>query len=137
MSDESAATVRWSYWAIASAGLVFNFLGCINFASQMNPEAVAAMPDAYRMIVESRPAWATGAFAIAVFGGLLGCVLLLFRKPAALYVFVVSLVAAVLAQLPSIGAADLPDAAWIGWASQLAVTMFLIWFSRRARAAES
>ena len=39
----------------------------------------------------SRPAWATGAFGIAVFGGVLGCLLLLLRKSVAFYVFVASL----------------------------------------------
>ena len=46
----------------------------------MNPNIVDAMPEAYRAIVENRPAWATAAFAIAVFGGAFGCLLLLLRK---------------------------------------------------------
>ena len=49
------------------------------------------MPDAQRAMVEGRPAWATGAFATAVFGGALGAFLLLLRKSAAYYVFLASL----------------------------------------------
>jgi hypothetical protein len=47
---------------------------------QMNAEAIAAMPETHRAIIEGRPAWATGGFAIAVFGGAIGCLLLLFRN---------------------------------------------------------
>ncbi len=104
----------------------------MNYVSQMNAENVAAMPDVYRAIVESRPAWGTGAFAIAVFGGLLGCLLLLLRKSVAVYVFIVSLVGAVVAQVPFLEMADFPTAAWVGWLSQLVVGAFLIWYSKHA-----
>jgi hypothetical protein len=88
MNDKTVGGVHWSFWAIGAAALIWNVLGCMNFFSQMNAEAVAGMPESYRAIVESRPAWATGAFAIAVFGGALGGLLLLLRKSAAYHVFV-------------------------------------------------
>jgi uncharacterized membrane protein len=132
MNDKALVSVHWSFWVIGVVGLVFNLMGCINYVSQMNAENVAAMPDVYRAIVETRPAWGTGAFAIAVFGGLLGCLLLLLRKSVATYLFVVALVAAVLAQIPFLGMADFPVEAWIGWASQLGVGAFLVWYSRQA-----
>jgi hypothetical protein len=103
----------------------------MNYVSQMNAENVASMPDVYRAIVESRPAWGTGAFAIAVFGGSLGCLLLLLRKSIAVYVFIVALVAAVIAQVPFLGMAEFPIAAWVGWSSQLVIGAFLIWYSKQ------
>ncbi|MDH3373716.1 MAG: hypothetical protein OER22_11710 [Gammaproteobacteria bacterium] len=129
MSEKSAISVHWSFWIIGAVGLIFNFFGCMNYISQMNAEMVASMPDEYRAIVESRPAWGTAAFAIAVFGGALGCLLLLLRKSVAVYVFIAALVGAVMAQIPFLGMADLPVAAWIGWLSQLGVGAFLIWYS--------
>lgn len=42
--------------------------------------------------VTSVPVWATAAFAFAVWGGLLGCILLLLRKKIANPVFIVSFV---------------------------------------------
>jgi len=104
-------------------------MGCMNYVSQMDAESVASMPEVYRAIIENRPAWGTGAFAIAVFGGALGCLLLLVRKSAAVYVFIVALVGAVSAQIPFLSMADFPTAAWIGWLSQVAVGAFLIWYS--------
>ena len=131
MNEKTAVDVHWSFWVISVVGLIFNLMGCMNYVSQMNAENVASMPDVYRAIVESRPAWGTGAFAVAVFGGALGCVLLLLRKSAAVYVFIVALVGAVAAQIPFLGMADFPTAAWIGWLSQLVVGAFLIWHSKQ------
>ncbi len=121
MNEKRVVVIHWSFWVIGAVGLIFNLMGCMNYISQMNAENVASMPDLYRAIVENRPAWGTGAFAIAVFGGALGCLLLLLRKSVAIYVFVVALVGTVVAQLPFLGMADFPAAAWIGWLSQLRV----------------
>ena len=130
MNDRVARPVHWSFWVIGAAGLVFNLLGCMNYISQMNSELVASMPDVYRAIVERRPAWGTGAFAIAVFGGALGCLLLLLRKSIAAYMFIASLVGAAIAQLPFVGMVDFPVGAWIGSLSQLVVGGFYIWYSK-------
>lgn len=133
MSDKTVVSIHWSFWVVGALGLIFSLLGCVNFVSQMNAGAVASMPDAYRAIVENRPAWGTAAFALAVFGGLSGCLLLLLRKSAAFYVLVISVVGAVAAQIPFIGMADFPSEAWIGWLSQVAVGVFLVWYSTFAR----
>lgn len=133
MSDKTDVSIHWNFWVIGAVGLIFNLLGCINFFSQMNADAVASMPEIYRAIAESRPAWGTAAFALAVFGGFLGCVLLLLRKSVALYVFIASVVGAIAAQIPFLGMADFPVEAWIGWLSQVAVGVFLAWYSRLAK----
>ena len=132
MNEKTVVGVHWSFWVIGAVGLIFNLLGCINFISQMNAENVASLPDVYRALVESRPAWGTVAFAVAVFGGSLACILLLLRKSVAFYVFVLALVGAVVAQLPFLGMADFPSEAWVGWLSQLVVVVFLIGYSKRA-----
>jgi hypothetical protein len=132
MNDGVGRDVHWSFWAIVVAGLVFNLMGCANLLSQMNADRVASMPEAYRAMVESRPAWATGAFAVAVFGGALGGVLLLLRKPAAFHAFIASLVGAVAAQIPFFGMAGFPTEAMVGWVSQLIVGAFLVWYAKWA-----
>ena len=132
MNNENVDGVHWRFWAIGAVALIFNGLGCMNFLSQMNAETVAAMPESYRVIVEARPAWATGAFAIAVFGGALGGLLLLVRRSGAYYVFIASLLGAVGAQIPVLGMADFPFEAMIGGLMQLVVGSCLIWYSKRA-----
>lgn len=132
MTSTEAGTVHWSFWAIVVVGLLFNLMGCANFLSQMSVDRVASMPEAYRAIVESRPAWATGAFAIAVFGGVLGGILLLLRKSSAYYALVASLVGAVGAQIPFLGMAGLPVEAVAGGMMQLIVGAFLVWYAKWA-----
>jgi len=133
MNDETAGGVHWSFWAIGAVALIWNVMGGINFVSQMDAESVAAMPESYRTIIESRPAWATGAFAIAVFGGALGCLLLLLRKSAAYYLFIASLLGAIVATAQFHGGPESgPLGALIGGLMQLVVGVFLIWYSKRA-----
>jgi len=47
-------------------------------------------------------------------------------------VFVLALVAAVVAQVPFLGMAGFPIGAWIGWLSQVVVIGFFIWYSKQA-----
>lgn len=130
MKERATSTVHWSFWMVGTVGLIFNLGGCMNYLMQMNAEMVAAMPDVYRAMVEIRPAWGTAAFAIAVFGGALGCVLLLLRKSISIYAFIASLLATVVAQIPFVGTVDLPIEAWFGWFSQFVVGAFLIGYSK-------
>src|SRR5882762_11854696 len=105
MSDETVGGVHWSFWAIGAVTLIWNVMGVINFFAQMNAHALASFPESHRAIVEGRPTWATGAFAIAVFGGALGCLLLLLRKSAAYYLFVASLLGVLVQAIPYLGIA--------------------------------
>src|SRR5437660_11260791 len=103
MNDETVGGVHWSFWAIGAVALIWNVMGVINFFWQMNADALAAMPESHRAIVEGRPAWATGGFAIAVFGGALGCLLLLLRKSAAYYLFIAWLLGVILVLIHILG----------------------------------
>ena len=71
-------------WFIVVAVLLlgWNLMGVIAYIMQvtMSPDAVAALPHAQRQLLESTPDWATAAFAIAVNGGVLGCLLLLLKR---------------------------------------------------------
>lgn len=82
--------LHFSYWVIAGAGLVWNLMGCLNYIAQTDAATVAQMPELYQLIIAGRPVWATAGFAIGVFGGAVGCILLLLRKAVALPVLVLS-----------------------------------------------
>lgn len=105
MNDQSVSRVHWSFWIIGAVALIWNVMGVLNFFVQMNADAVAAMPETHRAIIESRPAWATGGFAVAVFGGALGALLLLLRKSAALYLFIGSLFGVIVTMIHTLDAA--------------------------------
>jgi hypothetical protein len=130
MNDNNAGGIHWSFWVIGVVTLIWNVMGVINFFMQMNPDALADYPEAARSLVEGRPAWATGAFAIAVFCGALGCLLLLLRKSAAYYVFIASLLGVIVTNIHTlyiVGSTEL----WVGSLMSLAVAAFLIWYSKQ------
>ena len=108
-------------------------MGVINYFVRMNVDSLASFPESYRPIIEGRPAWATAAFAIAVFGGSLGCLLLLLRKSAAFYVLIASLLGVIVSMMHIFGVAGFSSfEIWIGVLMQLMVTVFLIWYSKLA-----
>jgi len=137
MNDENVGGVHWSFWAIGAVALIWNVMGVANFFVQMNADALAAMPESHRAIVEGRPAWATGGFAIAVFGGALGCLLLLLRKSAAYYLFIGSLLGVIVQLIHTLGIASStidfsPFDILMIIMMPLVVAAFLIWYSKQA-----
>ena len=83
-----------SFWVISVIALLWNAMGVKAYLDQAYvTDSFKAMynEEQLKMIAEA-PAWATGAFAIAVFGGFLGCVLLLMRKKIAKTIFMFSLI---------------------------------------------
>ena len=70
MNTSSGGKVHWSFWLIGVVALVWHVMGGINFFMQMNADMVASFPQTHRAIIEGRPVWATGGFAVAVFGGM-------------------------------------------------------------------
>jgi len=137
MNDETVGGVHWSFWAIGAVTLIWNVMGVINFLVQANADALASFPESHRAIVEGRPAWATGAFAIAVFGGALGCLLLLLRKSAAYYLFIASLLGVIVQLIHTLGIARStinfsPLDILMIILMPLVVAAFLTWYSKWA-----
>ena len=137
MNDKTVSCVHWSFWVIGAVALIWNVMGVINFIVQMNPGALASFPESHRAIIEGRPVWATGGFAIAVFGGALGCLLLLLRKSAAYYLFVASLLGVIVTMIHTLGIASStvnfsPFELLMMILMPLVVAAFLIWYSRLA-----
>ena len=82
MSEVAKNGVPKWFTVVAAVLLVWNLLGVMAYIMQvtMSPDALAALPDAQREIIENTPDWATAAFAVAVNGGALGCLLLLLKR---------------------------------------------------------
>lgn len=95
----TAPRPHFSFWFFAAMGLFWNLMGCLNYLAQSNAASVARMPEAYQQIIANRPAWATAAFAVAVFGGAVGCILLLLRRRVASPVLLLSLIGIALTAL--------------------------------------
>jgi hypothetical protein len=86
-------TPLW-YWATAGVGLIWNAYGTWQFALSLTatPESLIAsgLTPEQAQVMTTYPAWMTLAFALGVLGGLVGSVLLLLRKRAALPILVAS-----------------------------------------------
>ena len=132
--NHKTVLVHWSFWAIGAIALIWNVMGAINFVAQMNPDMLAEYRESERAIIEGRPAWATIAFAIAVFGGALGCVLLLLKKSAAFYLFIASLLGVIVTMMHTRGAGiDFGLSEILGIILMpLVLAAFLIWYAKLA-----
>lgn len=89
------------FWAIVIGAVIWNLLGVAAYIVDVTrgEDALAALPEAERALYASTPVWATAAYAIAVFSGLGGAVLLALRRKYAVQAFALSLAGVVLQML--------------------------------------
>lgn len=125
--------VHWSFWLIAILALIWSLLGSINFLVQMSPEMLANFRESERIIIETRPMWATLAFGLAVFGGTGAAFLLLLKKSVALYLFSASFIGVLVTMLHSLGSGITFGVAEIIGIILMPVVVaaFLIWYCKR------
>lgn len=85
---------KW-FFIVAVIAALWNVMGIFAYIATVtiSAEDILKMPQAQQDIHNATPAWANGAFAIAVFGGFIGCLLLLVKKSLAIPVLIVSLIA--------------------------------------------
>ena len=140
MNNKTVGGVHWSFWAIGTIMLIWNVMGAMNFLWQFNADAnsLASLPETHRAIIIDRPLWATGGFAIGVFIGALGCLLLLLKKSAAYYLFIISLLGMIVTMIHTVGIASStidfsPFEIFIFILMPLVVAVFLIWYSTLAK----
>lgn len=81
------------FWVVSIIALIWNGLGVNAYLQQAyNTTAHRAMYTGEQlMVLDKTPSWATAAFAIAVFAGLIGCIGLLMKKKWAKTLFLLSL----------------------------------------------
>lgn len=82
---------RW-FWVGAGLSLLFMAMGCISYIMHVTMDT-ASLPLDQRAMMEAVPGWMTAAFAVAVWVGLAGAVMLVLRRKIAETLLLVSLVA--------------------------------------------
>ncbi|MCG2461402.1 hypothetical protein K8352_11630 [Flavobacteriaceae bacterium F89] len=94
MTEKSTIKPPTWFWVVSVLGLLWNLMGAMAYLGQafMTDEMKEALPAEQVALMENTPAWVTAAFAVAVWGGLLGCIGLLLRKKWAQTLFLISLV---------------------------------------------
>ena len=122
---------------VAVLALIWNLLGCIAFASDMrlSPDDIANLPEAQQALYAARPGWAVAATAVAVIGGLLGCIGLLLGKRWAFILLALSLVGILVQDFGLFvlieGASLAGTTAVVMQAIVLAVGIYLVLLSRK------
>ncbi|MCX7548422.1 hypothetical protein OS188_10715 [Xanthomarina sp. F1114] len=92
-SNSTNKPTLW-FWIVGVVALVWNLLGVIAYLKQtfISDIKLVSLSKAEQALYTNVPIWATIAFAIAVFSGVLGSIALLFRKKIAIIFFIISLI---------------------------------------------
>jgi len=82
------------FWLISTLALIWNLIGIFNYLTQafMTDEILASLPLDQQLMYQEVPAWVTAAFALAVFSGTIGAVLMLLKKKIATTFFILSFI---------------------------------------------
>lgn len=141
MSDNMDRRTPWHHWVVGLLALVWNGFGAMDYTmTQLRGDAWLRqmnMTDAQIAYFHAMPGWAMAIWAIGVWGGVLGGVLLLLRSRHAVTVFTISLIAFLLSlvytYLLSNGAAVMGGQhVYLMQAVIFAGCLFFIWYARRA-----
>jgi hypothetical protein len=136
---ENNKPATW-FWVISAIALIWNLMGVIAYLAQvtMSPEALQALPENERALLASTPAWSTGAFAIAVWGGALGSILLLLRRKLATSILILSFGGVIVQMVHAFFMSKSIEVYGPGGMVMpimvLVIGIFLIWLSRKATA---
>ena len=126
------------FWVISSIALVWNLMGVFNYLDQafMTNKVLEVLPKEQQILYQDVPAWVTAAFAIAVFSGTLGSLLLLLKKKNASTFFIISFLG-IMGQMSYRLLIDQNSDSYgpMGIAMPIIIIAFggyLIWYSRKA-----
>ena len=126
------------FWVISSIALVWNLMGVFNYLDQafMTDKVLETLPKEQQILYLDVPAWVTAAFAIAVFSGTLGSLLLLLKKKIASTFFIISFLG-IMGQMSYRLLIDQSSDSFgpMGIAMPIIIIAFggyLIWYSRKA-----
>jgi len=141
----TANSVRtpWHHWVVAIVSLLWNSFGAFDYSmSQLRGAAYyqqAGMTEAQIAFMGMMPGWAFAAWAVGVWGAVLGSLGLLLRRRFAVPAFIISLLAFVLTLINSYVLMD--GGAVMGGQTQYMISgaifiasLFFIFYARRAAA---
>ena len=138
MTTSSQNKLSIGFWIASIVGLLWNLLGVNAYLQQAyNTESFRANFNEQQLaIMDNLPAWATAAFAIAVFFGALGCIALLLRNKFAKPLLIISLIGVIVQfshQLFMTNASDFYTTFDLIMTIMIPiVSVFLIWMSNKA-----
>lgn len=126
-------------WIVGVLALLWNGFGCFDYlmTNLKNRTYLAQLTADQLAYMDNLPAWLTGVWAVGVWGGLAGSVLLLMRSRHAVWVFGLSFFGAVVGMGYQMFMTDMPASmkqgamAIMPWVI-IVVAAFLLWYSWNA-----
>jgi hypothetical protein len=144
--SNSTPSIPKIYWIISGLALLWYLFGLSVYYMSVStsPETYKEWLDSgqysagYIEYMQTVPSWTWSAFAIATTSGVLACICLLLRRSWAVPLFIVSLIGSLVlyayAYILSGKAGELPTSDYVVSALVVAVSSFMIWFSRKKKA---
>lgn len=124
---------KW-FMPVAVLALLWNLLGCAMYLKDvmMSADDLAKLDAAQQAFYAARPAWATGATALAVWLGALGCVVLIFHRSWAMPFLGLSLLGLLAQDIYLFGMSHvaLPATVYLVQALVLLIAAGLVWLAR-------
>jgi hypothetical protein len=123
-------------WIVGSLALLWNAFGCFDYfmTETANQAYLAKMPADAVAYTNALPGWLTAFWALGVWGGLAGAILLLMRSRYSVWLMAVSCLGAVIGLGYQMFMTDMPASmkeggmAFMPWLI-IAITIFLLWYS--------
>ena len=135
MSGGQTVRTPWHLWVVGVFALLWNSFGCFDYTmTQTRGDAYLTsmgMTEAQMAYFNAMPAWTHGAWAIGVWGGALGAIMLLLRRKWATPVFVVSFLGWLAGAVYAFGMSNGLEAMGPMWPMQIVIggaCVFFIWY---------
>ena len=130
------AGAPWHLWAVGGLAVLWNGFGCLDYTMTQTRKdewfAQMGMTPEQTAYFDAMPAWTHAAWAIGVWGGLIGAVLLLLRRKWALHAFVLSFLGWAAGAVYAFALSDGMEAMGSMWPMQIvigAACVFFIWYA--------
>ena len=132
----TALRTPWHLWVVGVVALLWNAFGCVDYTmTQLQGDVWLdqfGMTEVQIAYFHTMPTWTFAAWAIGVWGGALGAVLLLLRRKWALPVFVLSFLGWVAGVIYAFGMSNGLEVMGNVWPMQIvigAACVFYIWYA--------
>lgn len=133
---EMTVKTPWHLWVVGVLALLWNSFGCVDYTMTQTRQdewfAQMGMTAAQLEYFNAMPAWTHAAWAIGVWGGALGAILLLLRRKWAMPVFVVSFLGWLAGAVYAFALSDGMEAMGPMWPMQIVIggaCVFFIWYA--------
>ncbi len=134
MSESTATRIPIHLWIVGALSLLWNGYGCFDYLMTQTRNAgyLASFTAGQMAVLDRMPAWVSAAWAVGVWGALLGSALLLLRRRWAVHAFRLSLlgIAVVTAYRIRVAPQPLSNADWVLTIAILAVGLALVLYTR-------